>query len=279
LDLGWLVKIIAKGDDVTGRLDGRVAVITGGARGQGAAEAELFVNEGAKVIIADVAAAEGKRLADALGEGVRFVELDVADEMAWEQAVRSAVTTFGGIDVLVNNAAIPQLGPIVSLSLDAYLKVVMVNQVGVFLGMRAVIPEMTKRGGGSIVNISSIDGLLAHPFACAYVASKFAVRGMTKVAALELASAGIRVNSVHPGVVRTTMLESVPGVSIESLVSPSIPMRRAAEPEELASVTLFLASAESSYCTGGEFVVDGGWTAGIPTNVELDAALAQATPF
>jgi 3alpha(or 20beta)-hydroxysteroid dehydrogenase len=149
------------------------------------------------------------------------------------------------------------------------LRLIMVNQVGVFLGMRSLIPEMTKRGHGSIINMSSIDGLSGTPLACAYVASKFAVRGMTKVAALELASVGIRVNSIHPGGVRTLMLaETMPGVDLEKLIAPIIPMHRVAEPEEVAGMALFLASGESSYCTGAEFVVDGGMTTGVVSDLK-----------
>jgi 3alpha(or 20beta)-hydroxysteroid dehydrogenase len=239
----------------------------------GAAEARLFVSEGAKVVVADVLDVEGHALADELGKGVRFVELDVTQESAWDEAIREAAATFGPVNVLVNNAGIALFSPIAGMSLDDYLKVVMVNQVGVFLGMRAVIPEMIKGGGGSIINVSSIDGLLGTPMGCAYVASKFAVRGMTKVAALELASAGIRVNSIHPGGVRTPMLDFLPGVDLASLIAPTIPLGRVAEPDEVARLALFLASAESSYCTGSEFVIDGGLTCGVAT--ELDRIISS----
>jgi 3alpha(or 20beta)-hydroxysteroid dehydrogenase len=169
---------------------------------------------------------------------------------------------FGGLDVLVNNAGVASLAPIVGTTTAEYLRVVGVNQLGVFLGMRTAIPAMSTSGRGSIINISSIEGLGGSPMAIAYAASKFAVRGMTKVAALELAAAGIRVNSIHPGGVRTPMLDSLDGVDIAATVEPSIPMKRLATAEEIALLALFLASDESSYCTGSEFIADGGVTAG-----------------
>jgi 3alpha(or 20beta)-hydroxysteroid dehydrogenase len=257
---------------MAGRLEGKVALITGAARGMGAAEARLFVAEGSRVVIADVLVNEGKALARELGAAACFVELDVTDETAWEQTVDQATATFGGLDVLVNNAGVASLSPLVATTVEDYMRVVGVNQLGVFLGMRAVTPAMNRAGRGSIVNISSIDGLAGTPMAVAYVASKFAVRGMTKVAALELAGANIRVNSIHPGGVRTAMIDLVPGLDLGALVEPSIPMKRLGRPEEIAQLALFLASDESSYCTGSEFVADGGVTAGVLIDAATPAA-------
>lgn len=242
-----------------GRLDGKVAIVTGAARGQGAAEARRFAGEGARVVLADVLD-DVKAVADELGDHGHAVTLDVTDEAAWARVVQEVVQTFGRVDVLVNNAAIYRFGtPLVDLTLDAYRQVVEVNQIGVFLGMRAVAPGMTRGGGGSIVNISSLAGLSGQPGAVAYVASKFAVRGMTKVAALELGPAGIRVNSIHPGVIDTPMIAGV----VERFPVRRIPAQRVGVPDDVAELALFLASDESSFCSGAEFVVDGGHSAGL----------------
>ncbi|HEY2089693.1 MAG TPA: SDR family oxidoreductase [Mycobacterium sp.] len=243
---------------MTARLAGKVALVTGGARGMGAAEARLFVEHGAKVTIADVLDAEGEVLAKELGPAARYVHLDVTDEDAWAAGVDDAVQAFGGLDVLVNNAGIVSLAPIVNTTTQEYLRI-----VGVFLGMRAAIPVMTTAGRASIVNISSIEGIGGTSYAIAYSASKFAVRGMTKVAAIELAPLGIRVNSIHPGGVHTPMLNDIGGQEMAAMVEASIRMQRLATPEEIAQLALFLASDDSSYCTGSEFVADGGVTAGV----------------
>jgi 3alpha(or 20beta)-hydroxysteroid dehydrogenase len=243
---------------MTARLAGKVALVTGGARGMGAAEARLFVENGAKVTIADVLDAEGEVLAKELGPAARYVHLDVTDEDAWAAGVDDAVQAFGGLDVLVNNAGIVSLAPIVNTTTQEYLRI-----VGVFLGMRAAIPVMTTAGRASIVNISSIEGIGGTSYAIAYSASKFAVRGMTKVAAIELAPLGIRVNSIHPGGVHTPMLNDIGGQEMAAMVEASIRMQRLATPEEIAQLALFLASDDSSYCTGSEFVADGGVTAGV----------------
>jgi 3alpha(or 20beta)-hydroxysteroid dehydrogenase len=247
------------------RLKGSVALITGAARGQGEAEARLFVEEGAKVVLADVRDDLGRALAAELGHDTLYTHLDVSDQEDWTTAMASAVAHFGPVDVLVNNAGIARYSPIADCSLGDYLDVIHVNQVGAFLGMRAVIPVMTERGGGSIVNISSTSGLVGAAGTVAYTASKFAVRGMTKTAALELAPVGIRVNSVHPGGVDTPMLkpDELEGaeIGLDEFVA-SVPMGRLADPKELAQLVLFLASSESSYCTGSEFIADGGLTAG-----------------
>jgi len=248
---------------VTGRLEGKVALITGAARGQGAAAARRFVAEGARVMIADVLAEEGKALAGELGDAAWYQPLDVADEQAWADAVTALEKVFGGLDVLVNNAGILFFSPLETTELKDYERVIRINQVGTFLGMRAAVPLMRRAGGGSIVNISSVEGLAGMPFLVAYAASKFAIRGMTKVAAMELGQHGIRVNSVHPGAVDTPMISSaLGGIAIDNApIGARVALGRVAKPDEVANVVLFLASDESAYCTGGEFVVDGGATA------------------
>lgn len=247
---------------MTPRLDGRVALVTGGARGMGAADARKLRAEGAAVLVTDVLDDEGRILAKELGDSTHYVHLDVTDEAQWASAVGTAVERFGALHILVNNAGIGTVGPIASMSQARYRRVIDVNQVGVFLGMRAVIPAMTEAGSGSIINISSIEGLHGSPGMVAYVASKFAVTGMTKVAALELAALNIRVNSVHPGGIRTPMLDipELAGAELESRVAAQTPAGRIGAPEEVAELVAFLASDASSYCTGAEFVVDGGLT-------------------
>ncbi|HVM52061.1 MAG TPA: glucose 1-dehydrogenase [Acidimicrobiales bacterium] len=249
---------------MTARLDGKVALVTGAARGQGEAHVRRFVAEGAKVVATDVLIAEGEALAAELGADVVFEHHDVADEAQWAAVVKRAEETFGGIDVLVNNAGIARMAPLVDMSTDDYLDVIKVNQVGVFFGMRAVAPVMQRRGGGSIVNISSIDGMAGMANVIGYVASKFAVRGMTKTAAVELGPLGIRVNSVHPGGVDTPMIRP-PGfeeVDYDAMFA-RLPIPRCGTPEDIASLVLFLASEESSYITGTEHVIDGGLLAGV----------------
>lgn len=243
-----------------GRLEGKVALVTGAARGQGEAEVRLFAAEGAKVVAADVRVEEGERLAAELGDDVVFVGLDVADEAAWQAAVAATLDRFGALHVLVNNAGIGHTAPFAEHTLADYERVVAVNQTGVFLGMRSVIAPMREAGGGSIVNISSGAGLRATKYMVAYAASKYAVTGMTAAGALELARYGIRVNSIHPGVVDTPMLGDSFDRESNALVRTT-PMRRMAAPEEIANVALFLASDESSYMTGAHVPVDGGITA------------------
>ena len=247
-----------------GRLDGKVALISGGARGQGAAEARLFVAEGASVVMGDVLDDEGKALADDLGERAVFVHHDVTSEDDWAAAVASTTQQFGRLDVLVNNAGIFRVSPIAMTSLDDYMTVVKVNQVGVFLGMKSVVPAMVEAGGGSIINISSIAGLQGSAATISYSSTKWAVRGMTKVAALELAPFNIRVNSIHPGIIDTPMLEgfSVFGPDVVERLAGAIPLGRIAHADDVAKLALYLASDDSSYSTGSEFVVDGGMTAG-----------------
>lgn len=244
----------------TGRLAGKVALVTGAARGQGEAEARLFAREGAQVVLADVLDDQGAAVARDIGGAARYVHLDVADEQGWAEAI-AAAEELGPLTVLVNNAAILRFTSIADTTLEEYLQVMMVNQVGTFLGMRSAIAPMTRAGGGSIVNISSIDGIGSKNGLVSYSSSKGAVRSMTKTASLELGHLGIRVNSVHPGGVFTPMIGDVPAEMFDA-GHQQLPLRRAARPEEIAAMVLFLASDEASYCTGGEFVVDGGWLAG-----------------
>jgi 3alpha(or 20beta)-hydroxysteroid dehydrogenase len=246
-----------------GRLEGKVALITGAARGMGASEARLFAKEGAQVALADVLDADGEALATELGDAAIYLHLDVTSEDEWSRAVDEALQRFGRVDVLVNNAGILRFAAIDEMSLEDYMTVIRVNQVGVFLGMRAVIPSMKSSGrGGSIVNISSTEGIRGAPWLVAYAASKFAVHGMTKVAALELGQFGIRANSVHPGGIDTPMVraQGLENANLDKIFG-GIPLGRAGVPEDVAQVVAFLASDESSYCTGAEFVVDGGATA------------------
>lgn len=239
-----------------GRLEAKTVVVTGGARGMGAAFARRLVHEGASVVIGDVLAAEGKAVADELGEQARFCALDVTDSSAWAEAVAAAESTFGPVSGLVNNAGIVHTGGIENLDEADFRRVIDVNQVGVFLGMKTVLPAMRRSGGGSIVNLSSVGGIIAFPDIVGYTASKWAVRGMTKTAAQEFGADSIRVNSVHPGVVATEMTAS--SQRSHNLVR-SQPLPREGDPGELANLVLFLLSDEASYCTATEFVADGGF--------------------
>ena len=248
-----------------GRLDGKVAVITGGARGQGAAEARRFVAEGAQVVITDILDSEGKEIAASLGANAIYCSHDVRHEDSWAEVVAAAQSAFGKLNVLVNNAGILHMAPILETSLEDYMRVVETNQVSCFLGMKAVAPAMQTAGSGSIVNISSIAGMTGTPGLVAYTASKFAMRGMTKVAALEFGPMGIRVNSIHPGGVATPMvgIDDVNDDTLDAMAGfGSIPIQRIGTPEEMANLALFLASDESSYCIGSEFIADGGLLAG-----------------
>ncbi|WP_020421061.1 glucose 1-dehydrogenase [Amycolatopsis sp. ATCC 39116] len=251
-----------------GRLDGKTALITGAARGQGAAAARRFTAEGAKVMVADVADDDGKALADEIG--AVYQHLDVSREDDWAAAVQRAEDEFGGLTVLVNNAGILHFSELAHTSLADYERVIGINQIGAFLGMRSVVEPMTRAGGGSIINVSSVEGLAGMPFLVAYTASKFAIRGMTKVAALELGRKGIRVNSVHPGMIDTQMVaDAAGGAEIDmAWVGKKVALGRVGKPEEIAQLAVFLASDESSYCTGGEFVADGGATATHALNLQ-----------
>jgi len=243
-----------------GRLDGKVAIITGGARGQGEAEARLFVAEGAKVVIGDVLEDEGRAVAKDVGADCTFVPMDVRKPESWQQAV-AAAAAYGGVNVLLNNAAVTHFESIEKTQLADYMRVIEINQVGTFLGMQHVIPVMKEKRQGSIVNVSSIDGLQAKNGIVAYAASKWAIRGMTKVAALELGHHGIRVNSLHPGGVDTVMGNPAGMDTIDEFYKDqAIP--RCGRSEDIARMALFIASDECSYSTGCEFVADGGWNAG-----------------
>ena len=241
-----------------GRVDDKVALISGGARGMGAAHARMLVAEGAKVVIGDILDDEGKALADELGDAARYVHLDVTDPEQWKAAVATAVDEFGKLNVLVNNAGTVALGPLKTHDLKKWQQVLDVNLTGTFLGMQAVIDPMEAAGGGSIINISSIEGLRGAPWVHGYVASKWGVRGLTKSAALELAPQKIRVNSIHPGFIRTPMTKHLPDDMVMA------PMGRPGTPDEVATFVLFLASDESSFATGAEFVMDGGLVADVP---------------
>ena len=245
------------------RLDEKVAIVTGAARGMGAAEARLFVEEGARVVLADVIDDEGKLLADELGPSAVYVHLDVTDEQDWVDALATAEHTFGTVDVLVNNAGILRYGPLLTFDKVEFEEVLAVNLVGPFLGIKVVGAAMAAAGSGSIVNVSSTGGMVGYSAIGAYVASKWGVRGLTKTAAIELGHAGVRVNSLHPGGVRTPMTDpDGSGAAIQSAMFAGQPIPRIGRPEEIAHLALFLASDESSYCTGAEFVADGGSIAG-----------------
>ena len=247
-----------------GRLQGKVAIVTGGSRGMGEATARLFVEQGAKVLIGDVLDNEGQALADELGAAAVYQHLDVSSETDWAAAVERA-QSLGPLNVLVNNAAILHMAGIVDTTTEDYMRVVNVNQVGTFLGIRSVIEPMKAAGGGSIVNISSIDGLHSASGLSAYSSTKWAVRGLTKCAAIELGQYGIRVNSVHPGGVYTVMggSENASVEDYNQTFYAQHPIPRVGQPEEIAQVSLFLAADEATYCTGSEIAADGGWFAGL----------------
>ena len=248
-----------------GRLDGKVAIISGGARGQGATEARLFAQEGAKVVIADILDVEGKQLEAEIAETggqVTFVHLDVTSEDQWASAVQQAIQSFGKLDILVNNAGILIRKTLVDTTAEEWDRVMDINGKGVFLGTKAVIPAMITAGGGSIVNISSVASLVGSAQSAAYGATKGAVRLLTKSTAIQHAADGIRCNSVHPGLIVTEMTREgldEPGAN-ESWMR-RIPMQRLGTVDDVANGVLFLASDESAYMTGSELVIDGGITA------------------
>jgi len=248
------------------RLENKVALISGGARGMGAAEARMFAREGAKVVIGDLLEAEGRQVEaeiNELGGECVFVHLDVTQEAEWQQAVETAVARFGKLDILVNNAGIALRGVLEDTSSEDWDRVMAVNAKGVFLGTKAAIPEMRKVGGGSIVNISSMSGLVGQSYIQpVYNASKGAVRIFTKSAAIQYAKEGIRVNSVHPGPIDTPMAgERLTNAELQRQADERSPMGRTAHPDEVAYGVLFLASDEASFMTGSELVIDGGATA------------------
>jgi 3alpha(or 20beta)-hydroxysteroid dehydrogenase len=245
------------------RLEGKVALITGAARGQGEAEARLFAAEGARVVVSDVLDELGRAVADDIGEATCYFHHDVTNEGSWQRTIDAATDRFGAVNVLVNNAGILRPRSLETTTLDDYMAQISVNQVGCFLGMKAVVPAMKAAGGGSIVNTSSVSGLNGAGGQIAYVASKFAIRGMTKAAAIELGRHRIRVNSIHPGGIDTDMARLPEFAHLDaSAWASSWPIPRMGTAGEVAKLMVFLASDESSYCTGGEFLIDGGMTAG-----------------
>lgn len=246
-----------------GRLQGKVAIVTGGARGMGAATSRLFAKEGAAVVIADILAEEGEALARELGEKALFVRLDVRNEDEWKQVGDAALSRFGRIDVLVNNAAVVHFCDIENMAKEDLERVLGINVIGTLLGIKTIAPAMKQKGKGSIINISSIDGLRGCNGLSAYTASKWAVRGLTKSAALEFGPFGVRVNSIHPGGVDTVMGNPAgrPDAELNKDYT-AVPLQRIGKPEEIANASLFLASDEASYVAGAELSVDGGWCAG-----------------
>lgn len=248
-----------------GRLDGKVAIVTGGARGMGAAHVTRLAAEGAKVVFGDVLE-EGEKLAGELGDAVRFVRMDVTAPGDWRRAVDTAVTDFGTLNVLVNNAGIMKHRFIEDMALEEFARVIEVNLTGQWLGVKAVIEPMKAAGGGSIINVSSTEGFIGAAGLSAYSASKFGVRGLTKAAARELGRYGIRVNSVHPGAILTPMVMDPDVVAatsgnVEGFFK-GLPLRRMGKPEEISALVVYLASDESSYSTGAEMIADGGMLTG-----------------
>lgn len=246
-----------------GKLDGRVVLITGAARGQGEQEARLFAAEGAKVVLADVLDDQGEAVAKEIGG--HYVHLDVSQESEWATAVSAAKDAFGRIDGLVNNAGILAFNELVSTPLEEFQRIIQVNQIGAFLGIKSVAPEIEAAGGGTIVNTASYTALTGMTYVGAYAATKHAILGLTRVAAMELAAKRIRVNAVCPGAVDTPM--SNPGgadpEALDELYQKLVPLGRVGQPEEVARLALFLSSDDSSYITGQPFVIDGGWLAGV----------------
>lgn len=247
------------------RLEGKVALISGGARGMGAEEAKLFAREGAKVVIGDILESEGKQTEAAVNEvggECLFVKLDVTNEAEWEAAVTATVARFGKLDILVNNAGIFLGNRVEDTTTQEWDQVMDINAKGVFLGTKHAISEMRKAGGGSIVNISSVAGLVGNPFISAYNASKGAVRLLTKSTAVQYAKEGIRVNSIHPGVIETPMTQDVVNdPNFREFRLAANPISRLGQPADIAYGALYLASDEASFVTGSELVIDGGWTA------------------
>ena len=237
---------------MAGRVEGKVAIITGGAMGMGEADARLLVAEGAKVVIGDIAEAQGRAVAADIGPNALFVKLDVSSAESWANIVAEAEKAFGPVTILVNNAGVIDMAPLDEMTEASFRRTIDINQVGPFLGMKAVTPSMRKAGGGAIVNISSALGIAPVPHMAGYISSKFGSRGLSRAASVDLAPYNIRVNSVHPGGILTPMTAGAAEPTRQAI-------RRNGRPEEVAAMVLFLASDESSYCTGAEYVVDGGF--------------------
>ncbi|MFD6437108.1 SDR family NAD(P)-dependent oxidoreductase [Streptomyces venezuelae] len=257
-----------------GKLDGRVVIVTGAARGQGEQEARLFVEEGARVVVADVLDEQGEALAKELGEeSATYVHLDVGVEEDWRAATTAAKNAFGKVDGLVNNAGILRFNELLSTPLEEFEQIIRVNQIGCFLGIRTVAPEIGAAGGGTIVNTASYTALTGMAYVGAYAATKHAILGLTRVAALELASRGIRVNAVCPGAVDTPMTNpaqldptadpEAAREAVAGLYKKLVPLGRIGQPQEVAALALFLTGDDSAYITGQPFVIDGGWLAGV----------------
>ncbi|KGJ71846.1 3-alpha-hydroxysteroid dehydrogenase [Cryobacterium roopkundense] len=245
------------------RLAGKVALISGAAQGMGAAHARTMIREGARVVIGDIGDAQGQALAEELGDNARYVHLDVTESEDWDRAVAVAVGSFGGLDILVNNAGIAEFVSLEDTTMELWDRTLAINLAGAFRGIQAALPALKQSEHASIINISSIAGFVGFEGLGVYNASKFALRGLTKSVALDLADDGIRVNSVHPGGVRTPM-------TVGLSANPSnTAMHRLGEPEEVSNLVLFLASDESSFCTGAEYLADGGEAAGLSNLIPL----------
>ncbi|MGV8876039.1 MAG: SDR family oxidoreductase [Rhodoglobus sp.] len=238
------------------RFDGKVVLISGGARGMGESHSRAIVAEGGKVVISDVLDAEGKALADELGDSAVFTHLDVTSQDDWNRAVALAVDTFGGLNALINNAGIVNFGTLDTYTEQNWATIIGINLTGAFLGIKAAAPELVKNDTSYIVNISSTAGMQGYAALHGYTASKFGLRGLTKSVAMELGSQGVRVNSVHPGGIRTPMTDGLAG----DMTGTPIP--RIGEPAEVTKMVLFLACDDASYSTGSEFIIDGGGLAG-----------------
>ena len=248
-----------------GRLNNKVAIITGGSQGMGEATVRQFIKAGAKVLIGDILDKKGQALAESLGDSAIYQRLDVSSETDWAAAIATAEEHFGQLNVLVNNAGILHVASLVDTTEEDYMRVVRINQLGPLLGMKAVVEPMKRAGSGSIINISSFEGLQAKNGLIAYVSSKWALRGMTKSAAIELGRYNIRVNSVHPGGVHTPMsgaTSATPDAQANEMYA-NHPIPRVGMPDEIAAISLFLATDEATYTTGSEIVADGGWNAGL----------------
>jgi len=257
------------------RFDNRAVIVTGGARGMGASHARGFVAEGANVVIADVLEQEGQTLADELGDQAIFSRLDVTNEKDWAATVAAAEDAFGPVSVLVNNAGIVRFGPIAETEPTAWRQVIDINLTGTYLGIRAVAPSMRKAGGGAIVNTSAAAGMIGQFGLASYVSSKWGLRGLTKTAALELARDNIRVNSIHPGPVRTPMVGGPDAADAAAAHLRGLAIPRMAEPEEITRLVLFVASEEASFSTGSEFIADGGDLLGpVPQQERVEEAVA-----